>query len=454
MGNRHTAGTENNALCIALLGGVDFRAVEKPLDLGYAKLGGLLAFLAMSSGMPLRREYLAELFWPDMTPEAGRQNLRRALFNLRSSLGEFGTLLSAGRDVVTLDCHGLWMDVADFIAAAPSCIAAPNPVHCNPCIAQMEYMTELYRGEFMAGFSLPGCTDFEEWLQLQREAMHRRALAILERLSNCHEQICRYGTALPFALRYTELEPWDEEGYRRTMRLYALNGQNSAALGQYESCCRVLKKELRALPNNETRSLAESILKGEWRKEQTGATGNPPATVLPPPLTERREVTVLYCEFALPSIDDHDEAIALLLAPQMRCMEIIRQFSGYIVQAHGGGMLAYFGYPQADKNAACRAVQAGLAVTRDAASGIEIRACIHTGLIITARESTMPDMVGKTSMTAIQLRNSIAHNEVALSPQTHRLVSGQFDCISLGVQSLPGVAQPLEIFKAVREITG
>ncbi|MBI5439296.1 MAG: AAA family ATPase [Nitrosomonadales bacterium] len=439
-------------LHLALLGPFDMRVAGSSLDVGYAKLRALLAFLAMSAGVPLQREYLAELFWPGMPAAAGRQNLRRALFNLKSAMGGAGKLLFAKRDAVTLTWPGsLWLDVAEFTAAAPSCVAAPTPAYCNTCIAQMERMAGFYRGEFMAGFSLPHCPDFEDWLQLQRESMHRRALSILERLTNCHEQVNGCERALPFALRYTELEPWNEEGHRRAMRLYALNGQSSAALGQYGFCCRMLEKELGVLPGDETRNLAESIRKGGWRPGHPGAAGEPPITVLPPLIAERRRVTVLYCEFIFAATGEPDEAAALLRAPQTRCAEIIRQFSGHIVQVYGGGLLAYFGYPQAHENAVRCAVQAAMAVTREAADGIEIRAGVHTGLVITGGEPSMPDTVGNTSMLTIKLRHGVAHNEVVVSQDTRCLVAGYFDCISMGVQSFPGVARPLEIFKVARE---
>ena len=455
MGKKQLAGSESKVLSLALLGCFDARVAGGSLNVGYAKLRGLLALLAMSAGVPLRREYLADLFWPEMPELAGRQNLRRALFNLKSAMGDAGQLLSAKRDAVTLTLPdswtSSWLDVAEFTSTAKSCITAPTPAYCTPCIAQMELMAGLYRGEFMAGFSLPDCSDFEDWLQIQRESLRRHALALLERLSNCHEQFGAYGRALPFALRYTEMEPWNEAGHRRAMRLYALKGQSSAAIGQYEACCRLLKKELGVLPGEETLHLAERIRSGEIGRGSPATVPALPLQTIPQLPTERRQVTVLYCELAPTATDDSDEVMALLRTPQSRCMEIIRQFSGYIVQAHGGGLLAYFGYPQAREDAARRAVQAALAVIREAAHGIEIRAGVHTGLIITGGELLMPDTAGKTSSIAIQLRHGVAYNEVAISRETRGIVAGYFDCTSLGAQSLSGVARPVEIFKVARE---
>lgn len=443
----------NHGLALLLLGGFNALQKGRPVaGIAYNKMRALLAYLAVEREQDHSREALAGLLWNGSDPATARGNLRRTLSDLRRvlELPSGKTLFIAGKHTLRF-ARDAYIDVLEFSAAAPSCISAPTAIHCERCIAQMEHMAGLYRGEFMAGLSLPDCPDFEDWLLLQRESLRRRALALLERLSNCHEQSGNYVRALPFALRYTELEPWDEDGHRRVMRLYALSGQSSAALAQYDFCCLMLEKELGVLPNDETRGLAESIRRGEWWSEHHGATGKPPASTLHPPVMERRQVSVLYCELVLAAIDDPDEAMALLRTPQARCLDIIRQLSGHIVQAYGGGLLAYFGYPQAHEYAARHAVQAALATTREAAHGIEIRAGVHTGLILAGGEPSMPDTSGRTSGLAVQLRHSAAPGEVVISQEAHGMVAGYFDCVSLGVQSLPGIAQPLEIFKVVRE---
>lgn len=120
MVKKQVVGSTGKVLSIEVLGGFNVRVATASIDIGYAKLRGLLAFLAMSTGMPQRREYLAELFWPEMPMPAGRQNLRRALYNLKSSLGAAGGLLSAERDLVTLDHQGLILDAAVFTVPATS----------------------------------------------------------------------------------------------------------------------------------------------------------------------------------------------------------------------------------------------------------------------------------------------------------------------------------------------
>jgi DNA-binding SARP family transcriptional activator/predicted ATPase len=391
------------------------------------------------------------MLWPNLAREAALTNLRQVLHDLRQTLNAANPvtpLLQVERESIRLDpAAGLEIDAAEFSAPTPACSATPCPAYCAPCLSRMEILATRYRGEFMAGFSLPKCLEFEEWLLVQREALHLRALDRLARLSDCHERAGAYAKSLPFALRFLELEPWNEEGLWRAMRLFVLSGQHAAALAQYETCCRALKMELGVLPSEETQAQVARIRSGEL----PSAVNSVEDAVLPLPVAERRQVTVLYCELAPVGVEDPDEALALLHAPQARCSEIIRSYSGYLVQSHGGGLLAYFGYPQANENAARHAVQAALAVTRTAFAGLEVRAGIHTGMVISGGDLQVPDAIGATSELAIRLRQLADLGKVAVSGATQRLVAGYFECMSMGPRQLPGIARPLEVFKVGRE---
>lgn len=50
------------------------------------KVRALLAYLAVESDRPHRRETLAALFWPERPERNARQNLSQALFNLRQGI--------------------------------------------------------------------------------------------------------------------------------------------------------------------------------------------------------------------------------------------------------------------------------------------------------------------------------------------------------------------------------
>jgi predicted ATPase/DNA-binding SARP family transcriptional activator len=454
---------------IMLLGGFEARLNGGPITgISYNKMRALFAYLAVEREQDHSREALADLLWSGFDTTTARDNLRRALSNLRKALET-----PSGANIFSADKHtirflpNVYIDAVDF-SNPPSAFPEDADV-----LSHEERLISLYRGEFLAGLSFSDSPDFEDWLQIKRESLHRRALALLEKLSGHHAQTNDYSKALQFALRHTELEPWDENAHRRVMHLYALNGQNSAAIHQYEICRLLLEKDLDVSPSEETRHLYEQIRHGKFKRRSTDRVAPEPVSVREPSsATERRKadrrkannnelskvtpselrrVSVLYCDLITVAIDDPDEIMALLRPTQARCVKIIEKFSGHIMQTHGGGLLAYFGYPQAHEYAAHRAVQAALAAVLETGRDIKVRASVHTGLVIADSATSMPDTTGITSKLAIQLRQSVEFGKVAISQDTHRIVAGYFDCVSLGFQLWPEFPRPMEIFEVFQE---
>lgn len=434
---------------LLFLGGFDLRLDGSALTGNtYAKLRALLAYLAVERYHDHSREFLAQLLWSGNDLATARGNLRRTLSDLRSLLE-----LPASTSLFTTTRHSIrfvpnaYIDVADF---SHQFTAFGHDGDCQD--AEAERLAALYQGEFLAGLSLHDSPAFEDWLLLQREALHRRALALMERLANAYERRGVYDKALQFALRHTELSPWDESVHRRIMRLHALSDQPGAALAHYDACRRLLAADLGALPSEETGRLAERIRNDDLRAPSVASGAALPSLAPPSLYAERRQLTVLYCELTAPDLDDPDETMALLHAPQAHCVDIIRQFSGHVVQIHGGGLLAYFGYPQANEHAARHAVRAALAIIDGAATDdLEIHVGIHTGVVLTGGDAGLTDTSGHTSRQAILLRNIAGRNEVAISRETHDVTAGYFDCVSLGHSTAQGRTRPVEVFRVLRD---
>ena len=440
------ATQENDrTLELTLLGGFDARLDGQPLPgFSYNTMRALLAYLAVEPPRAHRREFLAELLWEGQELATARGNLRRTLSDLRRVIEE-----PSGKRLFVADKQSLRfipdlsVDLFNFTRPLSAC-EIQDTQQCRDCLTNMKQTAALYRGEFLQGFGVAECQAFEEWLLLQRETLHRHALALFERIANCHEVLGNYAGALPFALRYVELEPTDESGHRRVMRLYALDNQPGVALHQYNKCVQLLKQELAVLPAEETRKLARQIQQGEigTSKQEKKAGGELSGLVSTP--SERRQATVLYCELTLKDefdSDDPDEALEHLNEPQTHSMECIRKHGGHIVQTHGGGLLAYFGYPQASENAPRNAVLAALAIVQDAYEAVDTRIGIHTGMIITSRDPSLPDTLGKTSRLAMQLRHNLTHSGVVISQTTHTIIRDYFDCIELGKSLFRDAAQ-------------
>jgi WD40 repeat protein/DNA-binding SARP family transcriptional activator len=167
------------------------------------------------------------------------------------------------------------LDVARFRSLLVSVDAhAHNAVErCEACIARLVEAAELYRGDFLAGFSLPDSAPFDEWAAVVREQLHQQQLEALETLTAAYELRGDTVAQCAYARRQLALEPWREAAYAQLMRGLWASDQRGAALEQYEICCRILADELGLEPEAETSALYERIRAGERADKQTGRLG-------------------------------------------------------------------------------------------------------------------------------------------------------------------------------------
>jgi DNA-binding SARP family transcriptional activator/DNA-binding beta-propeller fold protein YncE/energy-coupling factor transporter ATP-binding protein EcfA2 len=250
-------------LQIKLLGPFEVAVGDEPAQ-GFDsdKVRALLAYLAAEAGRSHRRETLAGLFWPEQSERSARANLRRALANLRQVIGDEKAdppFLAISRQTIRFNlASDQRLDVTDF-----SHLTAGQ----GATVEELEEALALYRGPFMAGFTLADCAEFETWQLVNREALQRTAVGAMRRLAGAYAQLGLIDQALPHARRRLTLEPWDEDGHRQVMRLLAHSGRRSEALAQYEICRQSLAEALGVEPEAETEQLAERIRSGRLEHE-------------------------------------------------------------------------------------------------------------------------------------------------------------------------------------------
>jgi DNA-binding SARP family transcriptional activator/predicted ATPase len=272
-------------LSISLFGSVQVTLDGEAVGFESDKVRALLAYLAVESEGPHRREKLAGLLWPDWPEQAARNNLRHALAVLRKTIGDREAnppFLHVTRQTVQFNAASdAWVDVAAFGAL----LQPPEPSG-EPSLERWEKAAGLYQGDFLEGFSLADSAAFEEWVLLTREQYRRQVMDALQRVAETYGERSAWERALVYAWRQTELDPWREEAHRQVMRLLAQSGRRSEALAQYRSCCRLLSEELGVEPSAETTGLYERIRDGELKA--TGPLGRARGLVaeLPPFLEE------------------------------------------------------------------------------------------------------------------------------------------------------------------------
>ena len=241
---------------------------EPLTDFATDKARALLAYLAVESDQPHRRDALAGLLWPDQPQGKARQNLRQALSDLRKVIGDCddAPFLLVSREAVQFNANcDHWLDVAAFTDLVKDCTTHHHRrmAVCLPCIRRMERLVDLHGGAFLEQFFVSDSAGFEEWAVLKREWLQREVTEALFYLSSHYERRGDYKQAQQYARRQVLLEPWREEAHWQLMRLLMLDGQRSAALAQYETCRQALAVELGVEPTEETRALYGTICAGE-----------------------------------------------------------------------------------------------------------------------------------------------------------------------------------------------
>jgi DNA-binding SARP family transcriptional activator/Tfp pilus assembly protein PilF len=231
-------------LQIRLLGGVQISRAGVPVS-GFIsnKVPALLAYLAVNRQQAHGREVLASLLWGEMADADAKNNLRQALSNLRKFLAPHVVVIH---------------DMVQFDSAAPYSL----DVECFQTALQTgdcQHAVSLYQGDFLQGFYVREAPQFEEWVFTQQARLREEALGALHRLMTDHAGRCEYPQAITYANRLLALDPWREEIHRHLMLMQARSGQHSAALAQYETCKKILAKELGVEPLPETTALYERI---------------------------------------------------------------------------------------------------------------------------------------------------------------------------------------------------
>ena len=120
----------------------------------------------------------------------------------------------------------------------------------------------------------------------------------------------------------------------------------------------------------------------------------PPATAAPrEDAAERRQLTVMFCDLAASTAMsarlDPEDMREVIRAYQKCVSETVRRFGGFVAKYMGDGVLADFGYPQANEHDPEQAVRAGLAIVEAAptlqtvaGAPLHVRVGLATGIVV------------------------------------------------------------------------
>jgi LuxR family maltose regulon positive regulatory protein len=262
------------ALDLFWLGSPRVELDGRPLRLETRKVTALLALLSLERKAQ-SRERLAALLWPEYDSVRAPANLRRTLASLQSSLG--AGWLRADRETVALEAPGrVRIDLEDLesrVREVRAHHADPRERICPSCEEKLAGAARLHAGDFLEGFNLKDCPEFDQWQTLKRDELLQAMSWAMERLAEASAEAGRWEEAIERARRWLSLDELHEPAHRTLMFLYARSGRRSAALRQYEECARQLLEELGEEPEERTRALYERIRRRKLPAPSEGGTG-------------------------------------------------------------------------------------------------------------------------------------------------------------------------------------
>lgn len=195
----------------------------------------LMQLLSLQPRHRMTRDQVIDALWPQLEPEAGAANLRKATHHVRQALGRHDAIVAQGGELALWPDRPVVVDAEAFARRAEAALARRDAAECAE--AAREYVGDL----------LPGGR-YEAWAEIARERLHARYLDLL-RASAQWEKLA-------------QLEPTDEPTHRALMQRELESGNRAAALRWYAHLREALQQSLAVLPDRQTEMLYERCLVG------------------------------------------------------------------------------------------------------------------------------------------------------------------------------------------------
>lgn len=195
----------------------------------------LVQLLCLQPHQRMTRDEVIDALWPQLEPEAGAANLRKAAHHARQALGRHDAVVLQAGEVLLWPERPVVVDALRFEQRANAALAQRDPADCADAAAS-------YTGDL-----LPGAR-FEAWAEAARERLRERQVQLL-RTSGQWE-------------RLAQIDPEDEAAHRALMQRELAAGNRAAALRWYAHLREALQQGLGVSPDAQTQALYERCIAG------------------------------------------------------------------------------------------------------------------------------------------------------------------------------------------------
>ena len=195
-----------------------------------------------------------------------------------------------------------------------------------------------------------------------------------------------------------------------------------------------------------------------------------PTSPAPPSLStdaaERRPITIMFCDLVgstnLAARLDAEDWRNLVGSYLDEASGAVTGLGGHVLKKLGDGLMALFGYPQAQENDAERAVRAALAIqraladlnarnARPGAPELSARIGLECGSVVV---DAAGEVFGEAPNVAARVQAAAEPGTVLITANVQRQTAGLFVVEDKGAHDLKGVPVPVTLYRVVRASGG
>lgn len=422
-------------LHLTLLGSPAILVDGVPFNSRVDKAVALVALLALQ-GPTLHRDTLIAHLWTGSESSKTHAAFRTAIWRLKETA--LSPLLVIEREFVTLNTnHSLWIDIEEFQENLEKSKSHPHSpdIACPACFPLLNRTVELYRGDFMAGYSPRNAAGFDDWRSEFGNILRCEYLNTLERLVKGYYQHAQYGQALQVARRWLAIDPYNEQAHSMMIRSYASSNQRANAIAHYRAFKRLAENKINIAPSGEITALYNHLLTGKSPLLSTHQPLEHPAIIL----LDLHNIPELWAR--------HGSVIEQVIA---RFTDIIKgglqRCGGRIIKQSGESFAIYLDHGQPLMCAV--EIQRLVNETRwELPDQLSVRMVITS---IHKNQTSYPEHSPEL-LTCQQLLQSTSANQILITE--HALGTLEFPITSqvrdLGSYLIPGQINPLQVYELV-----
>lgn len=224
----------------------------------------IFKYLLSHRELPVHRDVLIDMFWPDDPVDSARRNLYQAIYSIRQAFRKSGhdleCILLEDSAYMINPALKLWVDADAFLDHYKKGSELEQQGNQTSAIRHYELAENLYGGDYL-------CEDiFEQWALIQRENFKMIYLEILSRISQYYWDLKAYKNCIINCRKILDADDCREDAHRRLMLAYLELGQRHLAIRQFHQCATTLKQELNITPMPATVELYQMLKKVDVQK--------------------------------------------------------------------------------------------------------------------------------------------------------------------------------------------